>query len=336
MKIATMAAPSQGSKLGSWAYESPALSPFDCLIKVKASGLCYSDVHMIDNDWNMSRYPLVPGHEVIGEVMERGDRVTHVDVGDRVGIGWQRAACLQCRDCLMGNENLCQHASPLIADAYGGFASHLVVDARFCFPIPTGLTTNTAGPLLCAGITVYAALRHAGMTSGQEIGVIGLGGLGHLAVQFARKLGNRVTVFTTTAEKVQDAERLGADTTVLIKEGKPGATLDRPIDILVNTVPRHFAWDSFLALLGSDGTLSFVGVPEEPISFSLMGLLFKRRRVMASPIGSRAMIQDMLDTAERYHVEPVVETFPLAEANEAIRRLRENRIRYRAVLIPGG
>lgn len=334
MRIETMAALSQGAEVAPWAYESAQLGPFDCLIGVHATGICYSDIHMIDNDWMMSRYPLVPGHEVVGEIAEVGSQVTHVKPGDRVGVGWQAGSCLLCGDCLKGNENLCNQSKWLIVEGYGGFASHLVVDSRFCFLLPSNLSSETAGPLLCGGTTVYSALRCAGMTSGQEIGVIGLGGLGHLAVQFAHKLGNRVTVFTTTAEKVEVAPRFGAHRAILVKNGQPTKKPDLPLDILISTVAHHLEWDSFLNLLASDGTLTFVGVPNDPMSVPLNTLLFKRRRIMASPIGGRATIQDMLGVADRLGIHPMVETFPLAEANTAIGKLRTNTIRYRAVLLP--
>jgi len=328
-----MAALKQGAELASWSYDSPQLGPYDCLLKVTACGLCFSDIHMIDNDWTMSRYPLVPGHEVVGKILELGEQATHLKLGDRVGVGWQRAACLQCRDCLRGSENLCKDASGLIVDGYGGFADHVVVDSRFCFPLPGRIPSDVAGPLLCGGITVYAALRYAGMTTGQEIGVIGLGGLGHLAVQFAAKLGNRVTVFTASEDKAAAASRLGATSAILIKEGRPSTIPDRPLDLLLSTVPAHLAWDDYLDLLGADGTLTFVGVPNGPLTLSRDSLFLKRRRVMASPIAGRAMIQETLELADRFNIAPVVETFSLAEANLAIQRLRENRIRYRAVLM---
>lgn len=333
MKIRAMAALRRGAELDSWSYDSPPLGPFDCLLKVTACGLCYSDIHMIDNDWAISRHPLVPGHEIVGKILELGDQATHLKLGDRVGVGWERTACLQCRDCLRGNENLCKDTSGLIVDGYGGFADHVVADSRFCFPLPGRIPSDVAGPLLCGGITVYAALRYAGMTSGQEIGVIGLGGLGHLAVQFAAKLGNRVTVFTASEDKTSTASRLGAAAPILIKERQPSTIPDRPLNILLSTVPAHLPWDDYLELLDPDGTLTFVGVPSGPLTLSLDNLLLKRRRVMANPIAGRAMIQETLELAGRFSIAPVVETFALAEANLAIRRLRENRIRYRAVLM---
>ncbi len=338
MKISAMATRQRGGPLASWTYDSPALGPFDCLLKVQACGLCYSDIHMIDNDWQISRYPLVPGHEVVGEVVERGTQVSHLKVGNRVGVGWQRSSCLQCRDCLSGNENLCRESRGIITDGYGGFADYLLTDSRFCFPLPAGLPTDSAGPLLCGGITVFAALRYAGMTSGQDIGVIGLGGLGHLAVRYAAKLGNRVTVFTTSQEKTEDAIRLGAAQALLTPKGvlpqKAAKLFQERFDIIISTVAANLDWEGYLPLLRSDGTLTFVGVASKPLTLSLEHLLSKRRRIMASPIAGRALITEALGLADRLGITPVVETFPLADAQAAIEQVRKNRVRYRAVLLP--
>ena len=176
------------------------------LLKVESCGLCHSDIHVMDNDWGGPTYPVVPGHEAVGTVVEVGPLVSHLTPGDRVGVGWQSGACLHCRDCLRGNAQMCEVDNrATILHQYGGFGDHMTVDSHFAFPIPDGLPSEAAGPLLCGGITVYSGLRHAGMTGGQEIGVIGIGGLGHLAVQFAAKLGNRVTVFTSSPDKAEFA-----------------------------------------------------------------------------------------------------------------------------------
>lgn len=333
LKIRAMAAGEPGAALAPWQYDAGDLGPDDCLVKVEACGLCHSDVHMIDDDWRMSSYPLVPGHEIIGTVEEIGSAVAHLRPGDRVGIGWQRSSCLRCDDCLSGNENLCDEHRGVISHGRGGFAERLVMDSRFAFGIPDGIGTEVAGPLLCGGITVYSALRSAGMSSGKHVGVIGVGGLGHLAVQFAAKLGNRVTVFTTSEDKADFATRLGAhEAVILASDEAPRAS--RRLDIVLNTAPANLDWSAYLNLLDSDGTLTFVALPPEPMTFPLGLLLFKRRRVMASPIGGRAVMRDMLRTADTFGITPIIETFPLSEVNTAIRKVRENTVRYRAVLTP--
>ncbi|GAB4250437.1 MAG: NAD(P)-dependent alcohol dehydrogenase [Acidobacteriota bacterium] len=333
MKVQAYAAKEARAQLEPWEYEAEPLRPFECRVRVQACGICHSDIHMIDNDWGMSRYPLVPGHEVVGVVTETGEAVTHLRPGDRVGIGWQSGACMQCPDCLGGNENLCDANEGLIVQRRGGFADYVQVDARFAFPLPAELPTEAAGPLLCGGITVYSALRHAGMTSGREIGVIGLGGLGHLALLFASRLGNRVTVFTTTAEKAEQALRLGAAHAVVLPAGGQAPKPERRLQVLLNTAPIQLDWSGYLQWLDSDGTLVLVAGPAEPIQVPFWDLLLKRRRVMGSPIGGRKMITEMLQIAAAYKILPQVETYALREVNRAVERVRANQVRYRAVLL---
>lgn len=332
MQIQGLAAQKVGAKLEPYSFETAQPQGYQCIIKVLACGICHSDIHMIDNDWGTSKYPLVPGHEVIGEVVEIGPDVKHIQKGDRVGVGWQRSSCLQCLDCLRGNENLCDRIEALIATGPGGLANYLAVDSRFAFLIPAGIDTNVAGPLLCGGITVYGGLRSAGMSSGQQIGIIGVGGLGHLAVQFASKLGNRVTVFTTSEDKAEFASKLGADEAIVVKKGEDPSPPSRQLDILLSTVPTSLNWAAYIEFLAADGTLAFVGVPDAPLSFPVFPLLMKRRRVMGSPIGGRAMMMDMLSVAAEYKIEPMVEVFPLEQANEAMQKVLNNQVRYRAVL----
>ncbi|MCU0544761.1 MAG: NAD(P)-dependent alcohol dehydrogenase [Oscillatoriaceae cyanobacterium Prado104] len=332
MQIQALAAKKAGGILEEYRFDVAPPKVHDCLIKVLACGICHSDLHMIDNDWGFSSYPLVPGHEVIGEVVEIGPQVTHLKAGDRVGVGWQRSSCLQCRDCLRGNENLCDANQGLIVTGPGGFANYLMVDSRFAFPIPKGIDSKVAGPLLCGGITVYAGLRNAGMSSGQEIGIIGIGGLGHMAVQFAKKLGNRVTVFTTSEDKAEFAAQMGADEAIVVKKGEIPPAPSSKLNILLSTVPVALDWVPYLNFLDSDGALSFVGVPDEPLNIPLFPLLMKRRRILASPIGGRALINEMLSVAERFGIEPIVEVFGFDRANEAMQKVRDNQVRYRAVL----
>lgn len=332
MKIQALAVKKRGGILEEYSFDVASPKEQECLIKVLNCGICHSDIHMIDNDWGQSKYPLVPGHEVIGEVAEIGAQVTHLKVGDRVGVGWQRSSCLQCQDCLRGNENLCDNNQGLIVTGPGGFADYLMIDSRFAFPIPKGIDSKAAGPLLCGGITVYAGLRNAGMSSGQEIGILGIGGLGHMAVQFAKKLGNRVTVFTTSADKAEFAEQMGADEAIVVGKGEIPPSPSNKLNILLSTVPVGLDWVPYIDLLDSDGTLAFVGVPDAPLTIPLFPLLMKRRRIVASPTGGRAMINDMLSVSEKFGIEPIVEVFAMTQANEALEKVRENKVRYRAVL----
>ncbi|MDB9519999.1 NAD(P)-dependent alcohol dehydrogenase [Roseofilum reptotaenium CS-1145] len=332
IQVKAKAAQCAKAALESYQFEVSSPQDYDCLIKVQSCGLCHSDIHIIDNDWDISDYPVVPGHEVIGEVEEVGSQVKHLKVGDRVGVGWQKSACLQCPQCLKGNENLCKENEPLIIPGPGGFASYLLTDSRFAFPIPQDIDPTHAGPLLCGGITVYSGLRHAGMTSGQEIGIIGVGGLGHMAVQFAHRLGNRVTVFTTSEDKAEFAKTLGADETIVVGRGESPPTPKNYLNILLSTAPANLDWAAYVEYLDADGTLCFVGVSDAPLTLPLFSLLSQRRRIMASPIGGRAIMNEMLNVAAQYKIAPIIETYPLEEINIALDRVRSNQVRYRAVL----
>jgi uncharacterized zinc-type alcohol dehydrogenase-like protein len=332
MQINALAALEKGAPLQPFSFHAEPLKAFDCAIKVLACGICHSDIHMIHDDWGMSRYPLVPGHEVIGKVVEVGSHVTHLKPGDRVGVGWQQASCMHCLDCMRGHQNLCDRAEGLIVNGYGGFADYMVVDSRFAFCLPEGVSTQSAGPILCGGITVYAGLRNAGMTSGQNIGVIGLGGLGHLAVQFASRLGNRVTVFTTSPDKAEFATQLGAHEAILVPPGGSPPLPIHKLNVLINTANQGLDWLSYVNYLDSNGTFVFVGIPSEPLTIPITPLTSKQRRIMGSEIGSPAMIMEMLQIVDQFGIQPMIETFPLQQANEALQKVRDNKVRYRAVL----
>ena len=332
MEIKAYAVKEPKNQLEPWNYTSNELNAFDVHIEIDHCGICYSDVHMMDNDWGITAYPIVPGHEIVGHVKELGSQVTHLKKGDIVGVGWQRESCHNCFQCMKGNENYCtgKRGSTIVKN-HGGFASDIVLDARFCFPIPTGLDLKKTAPLLCGGITVYHGLKAAGMSSGQNIGVIGIGGLGHMAVQFASKMGNNVTVFTTSKDKTEFAHKLGAESAVLTKEGIPKTLPDgQKLDIILNTVDHPLDWAGYVRLLNVDGTLCFVGNPGN-ITIDA-GLLFQRKKIMGSSIGSRYMITEMLNNVKKYNIGAIIEEFPLKDVNSAITKLKANNIRYRAVL----
>lgn len=332
IEVSAWAAPSRGAGLEAFSFTVEGPGEREVIVEVSACGICHSDIHMIDDDWRRTTYPLVPGHEAVGRVVEVGRGVPRSRLGQRVGIGWQSGSCGSCRDCLRGEDNLCDSGSSLIVEGRGGFASHVAVDSRFAFDLPEGIGDEAAGPLMCGGATVYSALRAAGMGSGQRVGVIGIGGLGHLATQFASRLGNRVTVFTTSPDKAGDAARLGADRAVVVPAGSPPPPPRERLDILLNTVPTSLDWGAYLQWLDSDGTLSLVAGPSRPLEIPFDALLGKRRRVTASPIAGRAVMNEMLATADRFGVAPVVERYRFSEVNRALAAVRSNAVRYRAVL----
>lgn len=335
--VQAYAAAHRAAKLAPWTFEMGPPAPKSAVIRVLACGVCHSDIHMIDNDWACSSYPLVPGHEVVGIVESVGAEVTHLRPGDRVGVGWQRGSCGECPDCRRGEEPLCDGHKGLIVGHHGGFAEYVEVGAHFAFPLPVGVSTNDAGPLMCGGITVYSGLRHAGMpgitpvgTPRPRIGVIGIGGLGHMAVRFAAAMGGEVTAFTSSPDKETEAREHGAHEVIVTgRATKP----KHPLDIILCTASGPVELDPYVDALASDGTLCIVGAGQERISLPFSPLLQKRRRVMASPIGGSVMMREMLDTAAKLGVRPHTEIFPMDEVNTAIAKVRANTIRYRAVLV---
>lgn len=329
MKIQALAVHEAKGELRPFSYEVDKLGEHECIIKVTACGICASDLTSMDRT---ARFPMVPGHEVAGEVVRVGSAVQRLKPGSRVGVGWQAGACLECNDCLRGHENICDKSRSLINTEYGGFADHLKVDARFAFSLPGDIEAKMAGPLMCAGATVYAALRSGGMSSGQRIGVVGVGGLGHIAVQFANKLGNDVIAFTGSSDKAEFASRLGAKDAVVVPRGGKVPGDGRKLDIILVTSGEELDWGSYLGQLDSGGALVLVAITFKPISIPVLAMIGKQRRIMASLIGSRASINEMLSLAARLEVRPIIETFPLAQASEAVSRVRENKVRYRAVL----
>jgi alcohol/geraniol dehydrogenase (NADP+) len=330
MIINSFAAETRGSILSPFTYSAELTLPLECRIEVETCGICHSDIHMIDNDWKSSVYPFVGGHEVVGKVVEIGNMVGHLKIGDRVGVGWQSGACLECRDCLRGDENLCDHNKATIVGRHGGFADNIIIDSRFAFKIPENIESQFASPLLCAGITVYAALKYAGMKPGGHVGIIGVGGLGHLAIQFASKLGNKVTVFTTSQDKADFAKNLGASEVYLNPKSKD--KVKNKLDIILNTTHNDLDWKYYLNQLNSDGTLVFVGIPPTPLNVHVGLLLGKRKRIMASPIGGRSTIVEMLEIASEHDIKPIIEVFKKEEINSALTKVRENKVRYRAVV----
>lgn len=330
--ISGFAAKSPKSPLVSFSYDPGPSGGFECEISITHCGLCRSDVHLIDNDWGISRYPFIPGHEIIGTVNAVGLSVENVKKGDRVGVGWQCGACFECEFCREGNEQFCSSYKPTCVDRNGGFADRIIVDARFAFPIPESLKSEHAAPLFCGGLTVFSPLDHFRIGPSSRMGIIGLGGLGHMAVLFGSKMGATVTVFSTSGKKRKDAEKFGASRFVdLFGEGIRESD-EETLDFVLSTAPMDLDWMKIISLLRPDGTLCFVGVPRKPLSIPVFSLIDSRKRICGSPIGSRWDTIRMLQFAAKNGVRPQVDLFPLQEINSAIERLRRNEIRYRAVL----
>jgi len=332
MPIRAWAAPAAGKPLAPFEYEPAPLGPNDVEIAVSHCGICHSDLHLVDNDWGISVYPLVPGHEIVGEVRALGPAVTHLAVGQRVGVGWQRGACLVCEWCLRGEENLCPHNQATCVGHPGGYAEAIRLDARFAFPIPQALASRNAGPLLCGGATVYSPLRRRGVRPEMKVGVIGIGGLGHMALQFARAMGCEVTAFSSTPEKADEARGFGAQRFVVTRDPKALAAERGRHDFILSTLFAPLDWAAYVQALRPNGKLIFVGVPSAPIDLPPGLLLGGQKSIGGSAIGSRHVIAEMLEFAARHKIEAQTETLPMRDVNAAFARLRANKARYRIVL----
>jgi uncharacterized zinc-type alcohol dehydrogenase-like protein len=315
--------------------------PHDVLIDIKFCGICHSDLHMVSNEWGNSIYPVVPGHEIAGVVAEVGSQVKKYKVGDRVGVGCMVDSCRECPACREGLEQYCEVGNvgtygSLEKDGktptYGGYSKRIVVDENFVLRIPDNLSLETAAPLLCAGITTYSPLMHWHAGPGKMVGVVGLGGLGHMAVQIAHALGAQVTVFGRSADKTADAKRLGADDYYSTAKTETFEQLANKYDLIINTVSAGIDIDAMLSLLKRDGTLVNVGAPPEPLPVAVFSLIMKRRSFAGSLIGGIAETQEMLDFCGKHNFASEVEVIPASKINEAYERIRKSDVRYRFVI----
>ena len=331
MGIRAFAARRARGRLEAFVYTPERLGPHDVELRISHCGICHSDVHLVDGDWGVGEYPMVPGHEIVGTVAARGARVRQLEPGQRVGVGWQSGACLECDACVRGEENLCPHEAATCVGRHGGFAERIRLDARFAFPIPETLASEHAAPLLCGGVTVYAPLRRH-VRPGMSVGVIGIGGLGHLALQFARAMGCEVTALSASADKETEAHAFGAHRFVLTRGSRGLRSAAGALDFLLSTVFTRLDVAPLLDTLRPNGLLCFVGVPEAPLRLDVGSMLGRQLGVATSAIGGRAAIREMLDFAARHGTLPKVQLLPLAQANAALAQVRKGRARYRVVL----
>jgi len=331
-QIQGLAAHAAGAELLPFKYEPGDLGPLEVEINITHCGICHSDLHLISNDLGISQYPFIPGHEIIGTVNAVGSGVHSLKAGQRVGLGWQANSCGECEWCTRGMENLCPTAEATCVRRHGGYASRVRANVRFVVPIPDAIESEHAAPLLCGGITVYNPLRSHGVNPSSRVGVIGIGGLGHLAIQFARVFGAEVTAFSTSSSKEAEARTLGAHRFVNTRETRALKEVTGSMDFIVSTVNADQDWGIYVQALRPTGTLCFVGVPPSPVTIQAFPLISGIRSLTGSPIGSPARIREMLDVAARHGVKAQTERFPMAKANEAIEKVKKNKVRYRAVL----
>lgn len=330
MQIHAYAAPEAKAQLSPFTYEQDDLTAFEAEIEISHCGVCHSDLHLVDGDWgSMSQYPIVPGHEIIGTVTSVGSAADSTLIGKRVGIGWQKGSCLHCDTCITGQEQFCNDKKLTCVRSYGGFAEKIVVDSRFATVIPDSISSDNAAPLLCAGITVFSPLMHYA-NSNSHVGVIGIGGLGHLALQFANKMGCDVTAFSTTEAKKDEAIQLGAENFINGKDATAMKAMRNTCDVIIATAPANIDWTPYVSALRSNGVLCFVGIPSQPVSMPV-GYIMPNKAIAGSSTGGRYEMRQMFEFAARHDIAAWTETLPMDSVNTALDRLRNNDVRYRFV-----
>lgn len=321
-----------GGRLELFEYELGEPGPNEVDLNVKSCGICYSDVSMIDNDWGFSPYPMVPGHEIIGEVRAVGELVSTLNVGDVVGVGWHAGYCMLCRQCMRGDHHMCSNAVSTFIGRHGGYADIVRVQAPAVFKLSDGVDARTAGPLMCGGVTVFSPFVQHGISPTAKVGVIGIGGLGHLALKFARAWGCHVTAFTSTEAKQQQALKIGAHEVFNSRDTEALEKVTDQFDLLLSTVNVPLDWNAYLGTLKRRGRLHVLGAVTEPLSIPVTSLMMAQRSVSSSPAGSPSDIAKMLDFVGRHNITPVTEHFPFNQVNDAIEHLRSGKARYRVVL----
>lgn len=312
----------------------------DVLIEIKYAGICHSDIHTAHGEWGPVHYPLVPGHEIAGVVTAVGPNVTKYKVGDRVGVGCMVDSCGECENCLKGEEQYCLKGNIQTyagVDKYGeptqgGYSTHIVVTEDFVLRIPDNIEFDVAAPLLCAGITTYSPLKHWGAAPGKKVAIVGMGGLGHMAVQIAHAMGAEVTVLSQTLKKKEDGLELGADHYYATNDPETFEKLAGTFDLIINTVSAKIHLDTYLGLLALDGTLVNVGAPAEPLSVGVMNLIGHRRSFAGSMIGGIRETQEMLDFCAKYNIVPKIEVISADQIDEAYERVLASDVKYRFVI----
>lgn len=322
-----------GGKLTPFDYDPGPLAPDHVEIEVVACGICHSDLSMINNDWGMSAYPLVPGHEVVGRISALGPNVKHLKEGQTVGLGWFSASCMVCPSCMGGDHNLCtSDLEQTIVGRHGGFADKVRCKAEWAIPLPEGVDAKKAGPLFCGGITVFNPIVQFNVKPTDRVGVIGIGGLGHFALQFLDKWGCEVTAFTSSQSKAEEARKLGADHIVDSRSSDELAKIAGSLDFVLSTVNVDLDWESYLGALGPRGRLHTVGAVLSPIPTPAFGLIVGQKSISGSPLGSPETTRKMLEFCDRHGIEAVTEHFPMSQVNEALAHLESGKARYRVVL----
>ena len=340
MSTPAYAAKSAGAPLEPYSIERRELRPHDVLIDIKYSGICHSDIHQAREEWFTSIFPMVPGHEIAGIVSEVGSEVTKFAPGDRVGVGVFVETCMECDNCKAGLENYCVKGFVPTYNGkdyggevmYGGYSKAIVVDDHYVLRIPDNLELDVAAPLLCAGITTYSPLREWQAGPGKKVGIMGLGGLGHMGVKHAHAMGAEVTLISHSPSKEADAKRLGADHFLLLSDKQAMKEQAMTFDLIVNTVSAPIDLDPAINLLKTDGTMAYVGLPDKPLQMNIFGLNSQRRRIAGSNIGGIPETQEMLDFCAEHGYASDIEVIGADQINEAWERVVDSDVRYRFVI----
>jgi len=332
MTFQAYAAESQGAEFKPFEYKPGDLRPDQVEIEVLYCGICHSDLSVWRNEWANAVYPLVPGHEVTGRVVAVGSQVKHRQPGELVGLGWFSESCMACDQCMSGNHNLCPGNESTMLGRHGGFASRVRCHWAWAVPLPEELDAEKAGPLFCGGITVFNPIVQFGVKPTDRVGVVGIGGLGHMALQFLNKWGCEVTAFSSNPAKTEEAQRFGAHQVVNSTLSADLQSVAGTLDFILVTVNVPLDWDLLIASLAPKGRLHFVGAVLEPVPTPIFPLLVAQRSISASPLGSPAVTSRMLDFCVRHDIRPQTEVFPMSKVNEAMAHLDEGHARYRIVL----
>lgn len=330
--IHAYAAKTAGGALEPFEYDPGALKDEEVEINVEYCGICHSDLSMLKNEWGISQYPLVAGHEVVGTIAAVGDRVTTVKPGQRVGLGWSSHSCMHCEFCMSGDHNLCLTGESTIVGRYGGFADKVRAHQEWAIPLPEGVDPAKVGPLFCGGITVFNPIVQFDVQPTDRVGVIGIGGLGHMALRFLKAWGCDVTAFSTNPAKEAEAREMGAAHFVNSRDPKALEAVTSSFDLILSTVSADLDWGVYVNALRPKGRLHFVGVAPKPIQVGAFTLIGGQKSISGSPLGSPATTAKMLDFAARHGIEPITEMFSFDQINEAMAHLEAGKARYRIVL----
>jgi uncharacterized zinc-type alcohol dehydrogenase-like protein len=331
-QIHALAAKQAGGPLAAFNYDPSPLGNEQVELEVLYCGICHSDVAMLNNEWGLTQYPFVPGHEVVGRVIAMGPDAKLVHLGQIVGLGWNSGSCLFCTQCLAGDHNMCRTLEQTIVARHGGFATRVRCHWVWATPLPEGVDVAKAGPLFCGGITVFNPLLQEDVLPVHRVGVIGIGGLGHLALQFLNKWGCDVTAFTSSSAKSDEAKKMGAHHVIDTHSAEALAAAAGSFDFVLSTVTANIDWSAYLGTLSPRGRLHIVGVPPEPMAIGAFPLIAGQRSVGGSPSGGPGTVAKMLDFCARHNIEAVTEEFPMSKANEALAHLEAGKARYRIVL----